>query len=95
MTACCGQLVPKLPSCASGGSAAALFEGLRLRVGLPARAPDPSVEGVGAHGAEKASMLLHSLGVQKRGQSGVAPAEAARTFLATAEAQARLAAKDC
>ncbi|KAK9846535.1 hypothetical protein WJX81_006132 [Elliptochloris bilobata] len=69
----------------AGTSASPGFESLRSRVGLPAQALDPGDEA--GHGAERASMLLHGLGVQKRGQSGIAPAEAARSFLATAQPQ--------
>lgn len=72
----------------AGASAAPGFEGLRTRVGLPVQAPDASVDALSLL-AEHVSTLLHALGVQKRGQSGVAPAEAARSFLASAEAQAR------
>jgi len=58
-------------------------------VGLPARAPDAAAAAPAAGGQERASTLLHALGVAKRGQSGVAPADAARGFLASAGAQAR------
>ena len=73
----------------AGASGSPEFEGLRTRVGLPAQAPDPSVDALSLS-AEHMSTLLHALGVQKRGQSGIAPAEAARSFLASAEAQARV-----